>query len=320
MHDLLRERVVYRDILKELFRPRRAVPVIMRRVKWHPKTWMTLNFPVVEDGEVRVAVVFHAFYMQDLPFYFSHLSRIPVTFDLLVSVPKSEDETYLRSILLDHNLNVNKVIVCVSENKGRNFAPFLIHFGKILINEYDVFLHIHTKRSDHSPHLKNWSDFLISNLLHSADSVDKIISTLVYSPSIALIHPTTYAHLGHISDSWDGNASLARIILEKLELPDITENFVFPAGGMFWSNVTSLAELLNYEWSYLDFSDEQSVDPELFQIPYVIERLISVIPILKGLKSVYLSSGQLTSDQSFVARSGVLDRFWDRILMRDLEK
>ena len=319
MHLLLKERVVYRDVLKELFRPIGAVPGNMRRVKWNPKSYALLDYPIVKDGQVRVAVVFHAYYMQDLSYYFSHLSNISVKFDLLVTVPREEFRIIFQKELLKYNLNLDKVIICVSQNKGRNFAPFLIHFGKTLVKDYDLFLHIHTKQSAHSPHLKYWPNFLISNLLHSTELVNRIISVLSHSPNIGLAYPTTYAHLGHITDPWDGNISLARNTLKKLNFREFEEDFIFPAGGMFWANVNSLTELLNFDWKYEDFSDEDHIDPELFQIPYVIERLISVIPILKAFECIYLSSGQLTFDHSFASRTGILDRFWDRVFIRKLE-
>ncbi len=289
------------------------------RVRWQPAISNCVNIPKVEIGTIKVAVVFHLYFIEDLDYYLTQLKNISVSFDLLVTVGSSDSEKILYEKLPSYGLNVNRSEVYVAKNMGRNFAPFLVHFGGNLAANYDFFLHIHTKRSSHSQHLENWSTFLVQNLIGSPEIVDNVLAFLVYSPKFGVVHPITYPHLGHLADPWDGNERLGNEILIKLGFTEFHDFFIFPAGGMFWARVDSLRELLNHGWRYEDFVDEDKKELDSFRTPYAIERLVGLIPLIKGFQNAYIHQGNITLDDSFTRKSGFFDHFRERCLLQNLE-
>ncbi|KAA9020753.1 rhamnan synthesis F family protein [Sphingobium limneticum] len=169
--------------------------------------------------------------------------------------------------------------VRISENRGRDIAPFLIGFAD-RIREVRYGLHIHTKKSPHYGKVfEKWRKYLFHELAGSREIVSGHIRALM-SPEIGMSAPVDFAPLEPLLN-WGGNRERAGNLIsamggrlsEKMPLE-------LPSGSMFWFDSAALAPLLDLNMSLAHF------DPEAGQVDgtlaHVIERSFFHICELSG--------------------------------------
>jgi len=256
-------------------------------------------------SNLKIAIVVHIFNKSFIEDLVENLSLMPTNFALFVTVT---DEKIKKNIEFAFAQNFNTKIVkletIVSENKGRNFGPFLLHFGRELYDDYDLLLHLHSKRDQKRPLLRNWGKYLLKNLLGSQQNILDIISLFSSDPEVGIVYPTTYYRLGELSIWQDFDFDVKQYLKEinfALAVPDF---FDYPAGGMFWARTEALKEILTYEYSIDNFASEENFQSDRnFHFPWLLERLIGIEPITHGFKSVFRSSGKFTQDNRFIPAS-----------------
>lgn len=239
----------------------------------------TIEIPPLTHLNKTIAVHLHLFYEDLLDEFYDYLSNIPYTFDLYVSV---SDKANIKKIKRKFNkiINVRKVFVEISQNKGRDYGPMFVLFRERLKN-YDYLYHIHSKKSlrtgrDNS----EWRHQLLDAILGSEEQVMYCFQ-LMENHHISQVFADTYKDIPLWACTWLGEAPLAKKLYEGGWEAKITDSYLdFSAGSMFVLKTESIQLLMNRNWSWDDFEDEMGQDRGT--IAYALERGITELAKSQG--------------------------------------
>lgn len=227
-----------------------------------------------------VAVMLHMFYTDLGPTFADALSAIYCPFDLLISTDSQDKVADIEAAFV-HMPNLAKLDIRVVENRGRDIAPLVVTFGAELLN-YDVALHLHSKKSKYGDALDGWLDYSLEQLLHSPLYVEAIFRRFAEDTETGVLcgmpFPPIVKHM-----HWAGCRPLALEALEKMGLPDAelsATDLDFPAGSMFWFRPKALAPLFNAGFAFEDFPEEEGQMNDT--LAHAIERLFFYIPKCTG--------------------------------------
>ncbi|MCL2030936.1 MAG: hypothetical protein FWG93_05270, partial [Oscillospiraceae bacterium] len=232
----------------------------------------------------RAAVHLHLFYTDMAGLFAERLARIPVPFDLFVSVPEGREDAAAPFSALKH---ARRVTVRAVENRGRDVMPMIRVFGERLA-EYDVFLHIHAKKSPHDGTLAGWLDHLLDNLLPDEGTVAAILGLFAGHPELGILYPEPPDAFPYWTLTTGSNRDeMVRLFTRLgLEFPEDDPYPDFPAGTMFWARGAALAALLR---SRLDGFPEESgqVDGTL---AHAVERSLCLIAARAGYQPAQIDA------------------------------
>ncbi|MGB6177408.1 MAG: rhamnan synthesis F family protein [Methylocella sp.] len=245
----------------------------------------------------RVAAIIHVYYTELFPKIVKYLKNVPFQTDLFISTDTAAKKSLILQSLKTYSNGT--VEVMVFENRGRDIAPFIVGYAHVL-NDYEYFIHLHTKRSPHGGDpLEGWLDYLLSNLLGSQQIV-KSVFKLFLDCNVGIIYPQhLFVLRGILNWGYDFElaASLlsrAGFVLDKLRLLE------FPSGSMFWGRSAALRPLLDLQLQFSDFPDEaRQVDGTL---AHAIERTILYFAELAGFRWAKI----LSDSADYPVRNAVL--------------
>ena len=213
---------------------------------------MPFGFTPVRKDAPPLACIVHAFYPEALPALLPLITNIPRAVDLYLSTDTEEK----RAAIARHCAGFHKgtVEIRLVPNRGRDIAPKLIAFRDVY-QRYELFLHLHTKRSLHAGKLAGWSDYLTATLLGTPEIAGAILM-LFEDPKMGVVFPQ---HLFRLQKwlRWGHNYDAARQLLARMgvtlqaDLP-----LEFPSGSMFFGRSAALKPLLDLDLGYEDFSEE----------------------------------------------------------------
>ena len=165
-------------------------------------------------------------------------------------------------------------------NRGRNFGPLMQGLGKILDQNYDIYAHLHTKRSPHldSNFTARWRNFLLDHLLgrNNEPVMDQIISAFERNSNLGLVYPEDPNCV-----DWTINRPYAQKLMDLLNLdateqaalmPPKTSSVDYPIGSMFWARSTSLQRIWDDPWPADQLPQEPL--PNDGSILHALERLL----------------------------------------------
>ena len=136
----------------------------------------------------------------------------------------------IKEIAKRNQLNITDLLRV--PNKGRDIGPLMSELGHCLDTEYDIYGHIHTKKSVliGETDAAKWRRFLIDNLLGTRkyQMADKIITDMIKNDNIGIVFPDDPTCIG-----WSKNRETALKICRQMGINEIPENFNFPIGTMF---------------------------------------------------------------------------------------
>ena len=312
--------IVYIDLLKvliygEKFSNKRFVCI---------KNQAFTDYKTLDQSMItlRVALTAHVFREEFIDTLIQALGNIPIKFSALITVSSVELKTNVSSRISKIS-NLSDIEIIVSKNYGRNFGPLLSNFSKLLLNEFDVFLHIHSKESKNRPKVNNWGKYLTNCLAGNPRSITEILSIFQSNPGVGVIYPVTYPNLELVSKWEDFEFDLNRIFSRfNLDI-DLNDHFDYPAGGMFWVRTEAIRNILNFDYLEDSFmlEDNQTIkyqSPEIFLLPWIIERLIGIEPGINGFRTVFIEDKGYSSENSRSAGIKLRDYFWDRLLVRNI--
>lgn len=233
----------------------------------------------------RIAVQLHAFYPELAPKVAAALGHIPFPFDLYVSIPDANRRESTRRVFRSLS-NLVHLEIMVTENRGRDIAPFIVGCGEALA-EYDFILHLHTKRSPHNGRLSGWLDYLLENLLGTSENVAAIIQAFDERAELGILFPSTYAPV-HPFMRLGGSGPAVRDLLSRMgagdnELDPLV-HASFPSGSMFWMRGAVMRSINRLGLKWDDFPDEAGQDDGT--IAHAIERLFPVFALREGLDTL----------------------------------
>ena len=226
----------------------------------------------------RFAVVLHIHYPELSQALADYLRNIPFDFDVYISTQQGAIERIRQQFAALRS--VQKLDIRSFPNQGRDVGPFLAGFGPEL-NNYDILLKLHSKKSPHSNALSGWFLHCLDNLIGSDDVIKTNLLRLAEDDG-GIVYPVeNYAlSLGIKHDSCWGhqlsNYEKAKPLLHKLGLDHINEHasFRFPVGTMFWCKREILQPLIDWDLRFDDFDTEGGqIDGTL---AHSVERLIGL--------------------------------------------
>lgn len=200
-----------------------------------------------------IAVVIHAFYPDALASLLERARNIPGRADLFVSVDTQEKREQVAALC--RGWDRGGVEIRILPNRGRDIAPKLVGFRDVYAR-YDLFLHLHTKKSPHGgAPLAGWRDYLVDNLVGSPEIAAGILS-LFEDERLGVVFPQ---HLSEIRGilNWGYNYDMARALARRMGVA-LSKNLVleFPSGSMFWGRSAALRPLLDLDLAFEDFPEE----------------------------------------------------------------
>ena len=268
---------------------------------WIPKTLIDED---TRETDLRVAITAHIFYEDYIAKLIRQLKNLEHSYSLLITTPSRIIAEKLHREVSNLN-NCKDLQIAISQNRGRNFGPLLVEYGNVLLNDYDIFLHIHSKKSLHGKHpQEKWASYLYQNLLGNKRTSRKIINAFHKDSTIGLIYPVTYPLMPSWVHSWLQNYSLGQQLAKRIGVePFVSDFHIYPVGGMFWARTSSLRQLLSYSWSYEDFPEELGQIDGTTQ--HAIERLLDVVSNYNGFSSAFIFNGEITDDRSFAWKDSI---------------
>ena len=202
------------------------------------------------DG-TKIAVYIHLYYVDILDELIYRLKAVTYPFKLFVAVFSTENYSTAFKQLNKTNIDFT---IKICENRGRNFGPMLVDFKEI--QEYDLLLHLHSKKSlrtgeDNS----QWRNELYDGLVGDSYVVSSILSEFMNNPECGLVYSESKQMEDWVNNRLDSNGRILDML--GVNYPKNIRNFLdFPMGGMFWCRTAAIRPLLSYPWSYQDFEPE----------------------------------------------------------------
>jgi len=248
---------------------------------------------------LKVAVHLHLFHVEMLAEFAGYLSRIPMPFDLYVSVPEGASEAAICDDLNRQIPNAQQVRVEAVPNRGRDIAPLIVQFGRRLA-DYDIVGHFHTKRTPHNAYLAGWRHDILDLLLGSdEDGLQVARMFQLLRADAKVVYPEGQNYYIKDKSGWSANRALAGRILEthtSLSIDNFPE-IDFPEGAMFWAKAPALREFLLLPLTYDDFPQEPI--PADGTLAHALERLILVFASLHPGRCIRLHKHDSVRDYRF---------------------
>jgi lipopolysaccharide biosynthesis protein len=216
----------------------------------------------------HLAVICHMFYPEMLDEFQRCFLNIPLSFDLFLTTDLEDKKSAIEKAFL--RWDKGKIEVRLAPNRGRDIAPLLITC-RDLYDQYEFFLHLHTKKTPHYQPLSNWGPYLLQTLLGSEKIVESVFECFHVDPKLGMIAPQHIEqirpHLG-----WGWNFESAKKAARRMGIKiSLDRRLDFPSGSMFWARSAALKPLLDCNFSLDEFPNETGqIDGTM---SHVIERL-----------------------------------------------
>jgi lipopolysaccharide biosynthesis protein len=248
---------------------------------------------------LKIAIHLHLFHLEMLPEFAGYLNRVPLNFDLFVSVSEDVNRETIARELRKHVAQVTVVVVECVPNRGRDISALIVQFGPRLA-KYDIIGHFHTKRTPHKKDLVDWRRNVLESLFGSDESGSQVarIFQLLRSGT-KVVYPEGQNYYVMDQSGWSANRALAGRLLDihtSLSVEDFAE-IDFPQGSMFWAQAKCLREFLHLPLRYEDFPAEPiEADGTL---AHALERLILVFASLHPGQCVRLHKNDSIRDYRY---------------------
>lgn len=238
---------------------------------------------IAPQSEVRtgrgLAIIVHAFYADVFKELAVQLSEVLPIFGGPVTVFVSTTEQLENEIRSTCSSVGIAAHIFVVPNRGRDIWPFLHVLRSIALDDFDLVLKLHTKKSLHRTDGEMWRNDLISKLLDTTIAGD-IRDFFRQQPGVGYVGPD--GHIANISDYWGSNQSTVLDVGRRLgvEIAD-TSTIKFIAGTMFYCQPAALLPILNIALDRDCFEDEAGqIDGTL---AHAIERCFALSAFAVGM-------------------------------------
>lgn len=241
--------------------------------------WNTIN--PLEKCDKKIAIHIHLFYVDLLDEFINYLNNMPYTFDLFISTKESEDIEAIKARCSQIN-HLAQCYVRSVANRGRDLSPLYVEFGKE-IQQYDYFLHVHSKKSLYTgTEQKNWRNYSMEALLGSSEQIKKIFGLFTkQDEKVGLFYPEPDTDFPMWGLDWLSNEVQGRYLLSRLYINQPEQGlFYYPAGSFFWAKVKALQPVFDLKLSLNDFPEEHGQTDGT--LAHALERVIQFVAVNQG--------------------------------------
>ncbi|MBO1041466.1 rhamnan synthesis F family protein [Brucella pituitosa] len=205
----------------------------------------------------KAAVIAHIFYPELTEEIVEYLENMPVPFGLFITTDTEEKKQQINQSVAKSGLHIREFEVRVTPNRGRDIAPKYIGFRDVY-QRYEAFLHLHTKKSDHTNGLGNvWRHYLLEHLIGSREIAEANLEILSLD-NVGIVYPE---HLKQIKKhiNWGYDFPIAQELLAKAGVTlDLNTVLEFSSGSMFWGRSQAIASILDLKLDFTDFPEEKA--------------------------------------------------------------
>ena len=218
-------------------------------------------------ADARPCAVVHVWYVEILDELMAALSASRLEWRIILTTT-AEHEAAVRAYLAQSGLTAE---VEIFENRGRDILPFLRVADRLLNENVQLVLKLHTKRSTHRGDGSRWRNDVVAKLT-TADRAKYIVQAFAHRPELGLVAPEE--HVLQLGSFWGANKAIADRLAVRLGLPHGTldRTYGFIAGSMFWVRLESLRPLLDAHLGLWEFEAEAGQTDGT--LAHAIERII----------------------------------------------
>jgi len=224
---------------------------------------------ILPHTDTKIAIVAHVFYIDLWSEIATYLHGLNLAYDIFVSVPETMSEDEIKKIFDTHP----HAKVYMTENRGRDVLPFLQVMSIMHPDSYQYICKLHTKKTGNSPLGQTWRKLLYFDLLGSQKLVSAIITLFDNDDSIGIVtgkntilDSERYAY---------GNNKKIDLLAKKLEII-YDQNYLFPAGTMFWIRASLLRPMVDlFINNQLEFEEEKGQKDDT--LAHAIERFFGIM-------------------------------------------
>jgi len=222
---------------------------------------------------LRVALHLHVFFVDLVPEILARLNGQNLGIDLLISVPSTDVARKIEALVGKYAKGT--VVIRIVPNRGRDIGPLLTEFGRLILQDYDIIGHVHTKKSidvKDAGCVRQWVTFLLENLIGGKyPMASTILERMCDDGKLGLVYPDDPNVIG-----WSDNKKIAREIADRMGMGELPEcHFNFPVGTMFWARTGALKPLISLGLGWDDYPAEPL--PYDGTMLHAIERLIPFV-------------------------------------------
>ena len=218
----------------------------------------------------RFAIVVHVYYPDLWPEFAETLQRLPIDFDLYVTVTYRGEET--EAFIPQIRADCPTAWVMMVPNKGRDILPFLSLVNSGALDLYEAVCKFHTKKSPHRQDGDLWRRHLIDGILPKTGLREKL-ECFVGDKTAAFWVADGQHYTG--SEWWGSNLDTTRSVMNRLEIQVREDALSFPAGSIYWIKPLMLGLLKSLHLTADVF------EPELTQVDgtlaHAIERVLGFL-------------------------------------------
>ncbi len=246
-------------------------------------------------GTLKIGIHVHLYY-PDLAYEFiRYLQDFPTPFDLYVTITDtafaSTAQQLFSSALL---LQAQHVRIITVPNRGRDVAPWVLNMRPYQAN-YDLFCHIHSKKSAHMSFGNDLRTYLLNNLL-LPEIAREIISFFEQDSSLGCLFPTINPHWRLLLTMFDITLydskeayTLACDMLHRMGFKGELRRseLFFSCGSMLWYRPKALHQLFTCDLRLEEFAEEP-IGTE-GTLAHAIERLPTIVAMRNGYMARYFT-------------------------------
>ena len=223
----------------------------------------------------RPCAIVHAWYVEVVDEIIAALHQSGMGWRVIfTTTPEREDA--LRRCLARAELSAD---VHVFENRGRDILPFLHIADRLLDENVDVVLKLHTKRSLHRDDGSQWRQELLQKLL-ALERARHVWQAFQDQPNLGVA--AAEGHILPVCEFVGGNEVALKYLLARLGLATPPSNANFVAGSMFWVRLAALRPLLDANLRIGEFEAESGqIDGTL---AHAVERTIGLATRTAGFE------------------------------------
>lgn len=205
------------------------------------------NSSADRKSDLKTGLLAHVYYPELLDEILACRACLPANAICHLTAPPEAGE-----VLRERTAALPDTILTIVENRGRDIAPFLSVLRSGVLDDLDVVLKIHSKRS---PHLRYGPDLrraMFTSLAGRPDVVERILA-IMSNPKVGLVgwrrvFLTAARH-------WHTNRSRVEELASSLN-PPAEPRLAFFGGSMFWFRPAALRSVAALPLSVEDFEPE----------------------------------------------------------------
>lgn len=234
-------------------------------------------------GGRRLAVVLHMYYPEYWPEFKAALQALPSETRLFVTTVPAQAETVRLLVRADFP----QAEVFVYDNRGRDVGPLFELLDRVPLEDYDLVLKLHTKKS---PHMQGggeaWRQYALQQLL-PAGRLNDVLRFFDEHPEVGLAGPEGWLFDVQADSGQTNNTALAlKHWAAALGFNADRLDYHFIAGTMFWARGAVFKELRRLGVRQADFEAEAGqLDGTL---AHVLERIFPLLARKVGLETAAL--------------------------------